>query len=133
MLIFFFYFKTVFPQSKEVRYRCLSCSYLLDAFQVESVSGSKLPTPTSCPQCQSGNFRLDFDHTLYRNYQKITLQESPGKVPAGRVPRRKDVIVGNDLIDAARPGEEVLITGVYENTYDVRLAGTYAKRRCEQM
>ena len=65
---------------------------------------------------------------MYRNYQKITLQESPGKVPAGRVPRRKDVIVGNDLIDAARPGEEVLITGVYENTYDVRLAGTYAKR-----
>ena len=64
---------------------------------------------------------------MYRNYQKITLQESPGKVPAGRVPRRKDVIVGNDLIDAARPGEEVLITGVYENTYDVRLAGKYAK------
>ena len=28
------------------------------------------------------------------------------------------------MIDAARPGEEVLITGVYENTYDVRLAGT---------
>ena len=115
---------SVFPQLKQVRYRCLGCSYLLDPFQVENINGSKLPQPTSCPQCQSGNFRLDFDHTLYRNYQKITLQESPGKVPAGRVPRRKDVIVGNDLIDAARPGEEVLITGIYENTYDVRLAGT---------
>ena len=78
------------------RYRCLSCSYLLDPFQVENVTGSKLPQPTSCPQCQGSNFRLDFDHTLYRNYQKITLQESPGKVPAGRVPRRKDVIVGKN-------------------------------------
>lgn len=115
---------SVFPQLKQVRYRCLGCSYLLDPFQVENVNGSKLPQPTSCPQCQGANFHLDFDHTLYRNYQKITLQESPGKVPAGRVPRRKDVIVGNDLIDAARPGEEVLITGIYENTYDVRLAGT---------
>ena len=115
---------SVFPQLKEVRYRCLGCQYLLDPFQVETMNGSKLPQPTSCPQCQGGNFRLDFDHTLYRNYQKLTLQESPSKVPAGRVPRRKDVIVQNDLIDAARPGEEVLITGVYENTYDVRLAGT---------
>ena len=113
---------SVFPQLKLVRYRCLGCDYLLDPFQIEG--NTQLPKPTSCPQCQGGNFRLDLDHTAYRNYQKITLQESPSKVPAGRVPRRKDVLVGNDLIDAARPGEEVLITGVYQNTYDVKLNGT---------
>ena len=115
---------SVFPQVKKVRYRCLECNYLLDPFQIEGIDVSK-SKPTSCPQCQSSSFKLDHDHAVYRNYQKITLQESPSKVPAGRVPRRKDVLVGNDLIDAARPGEEVLITGVYENTYDVKLNGTY--------
>lgn len=48
--------------------------------------------------------------TIYRNYQKLTLQESPGIVPAGRLPRYKEVILLNDLIDCARPGEEIVIT-----------------------
>ena len=49
--------------------------------------------------------------TIYRNYQKITLQESPGSVQAGRLPRHKEVILLHDLIDQARPGEEVTIVG----------------------
>lgn len=48
---------------------------------------------------------------MYQNYQKLTLQESPGTVPAGRLPRQKEVILLHDLIDCARPGEEVEITG----------------------
>ncbi len=112
---------SVFPQLKFVRWRCSSCQYLLDPQRVEGQQ--QLPKPTSCPQCQGHNLTLDINQSLYRNYQKLTLQESPSKVPAGRVPRRKDVLVGNDLIDAARPGEEVLITGIYENTYDIKLNG----------
>lgn len=49
-----------------------------------------------------------FPQTIYRNYQKLTLQESPGIVPAGRLPRYKEVILLNDLIDCARPGEEIV-------------------------
>ncbi|KAL8482703.1 hypothetical protein ACS0TY_025661 [Phlomoides rotata] len=45
--------------------------------------------------------------TIYRNYQKLTFQESPGIVPAGPLPRYKEVILLNDLIDCARPGEEI--------------------------
>ena len=48
---------------------------------------------------------------MYGNYQKLTLQESPGSVPAGRLPRHKEVILLGDLIDCARPGEEVEVTG----------------------
>lgn len=46
--------------------------------------------------------------TIYRNYQKLTLQESPGTVPAGRLPRQKDIIMTDDLIDIARPGDEIV-------------------------
>jgi len=41
--------------------------------------------------------------------------ETPGSVPPGRVPRYKDVILLGDLIDVARPGEEIDVTGVYLN------------------
>ena len=57
---------------------------------------------------------------LYRNYQKWTIQETPGTVPPGRVPRHKEVYILNDLVDTARPGDEVEITGIFKNRYDVR-------------
>ncbi|KAJ1421767.1 Nucleic acid-binding, OB-fold [Sesbania bispinosa] len=46
----------------------------------------------SCFECQSkGPFTVNIEQTIYRNFQKLTLQESPGIVPAGRLPRYKDI------------------------------------------
>jgi DNA replication licensing factor MCM2 len=56
--------------------------------------------------------------SIYRNYQKWTIQETPGSVPPGRVPRQKEIYVLNDLIDTARPGDEVEITGIFINRLD---------------
>lgn len=39
-------------------------------------------------------------------------------MPPGRVPRQKECIVLHDLVDSARPGDEVEITGIYMNRYD---------------
>lgn len=69
--------------------------------------------------CQSnGPFTVDEVNTVYRNYQKMTIQETPGTVPPGRVPRQKEVYVLNDQVDSARPGDEVEITGIYLNRFD---------------
>lgn len=57
--------------------------------------------------------QVNASQTIYKNYQKLTLQESPGSVPAGRLPRHKEVILLHDLIDCARPGEEVEVTGMH--------------------
>ena len=51
----------------------------------------------------------------------MTLQESPGSVPAGRLPRQREVILLADLIDSAKPGDEVEVTGIYRNSYDAQL------------
>jgi DNA replicative helicase MCM subunit Mcm2 (Cdc46/Mcm family) len=64
------------------------------------------------------NFFLRHYSTVYRNYQRLTLQESPGNVPAGRLPRSKEVIMLHDLIDQARPGDEIELTGVYTNNFE---------------
>ena len=57
------------------------------------------------------SLQLNVADTVYRNYQKITVQESPGTVSAGRLPRHKEVVLLHDLINRARPGEEVTVTG----------------------
>lgn len=36
-------------------------------------------------------------------------------MPAGRLPRHKEVILLHDLIDKARPGEEVDVTGTMQH------------------
>ena len=71
-----------------------------------------------------GVHQMNVQETIYRNYQKITLQESPGSVPAGRLPRHKEVVLLNDLIDQARPGEQVEITGAHRRSISP-VAGMY--------
>uniref|UniRef100_A0A175YR75 DNA replication licensing factor MCM2 n=1 Tax=Daucus carota subsp. sativus TaxID=79200 RepID=A0A175YR75_DAUCS len=109
----------VFPQLQQVKYDCNKCGMVLGPFFQNSYSEVKVG---SCPECQSkGPFTINIEQTLYRNYQKLTLQESPGIVPAGRLPRYKEVILLNDLIDCARPGEEIEVTGIYTNNFDLSL------------
>ena len=48
--------------------------------------------------------------TIYQNFQKIKIQESPSKVAAGRLPRYKDVILTGDLVDSCKPGDEIVST-----------------------
>ncbi len=109
----------VFPQLNLIKFNCIKCGFLMGPyFQTDS----KEVDPGSCPECQSaGPFRLNVQQTIYRNYQRITLQETPGSVPAGRIPRQKDIILQDDTIDTCRPGEEVEVTGIFEANYDQTL------------
>lgn len=59
--------------------------------------------------------------TAFVDFQRLTLQESPGKVPPGRPPRQREVIVTGELVDSIKPGEEVEVLGVYQTKCDVSL------------
>ncbi|KAK2741118.1 MCM DNA helicase complex subunit [Myotisia sp. PD_48] len=110
----------VFPQLKYLMFNCTKCGVTLGPFEQNSSNELKI---SFCQNCQSrGPFTLNSEKTEYRNYQKLTLQESPGTVPAGRLPRHRDVILLADLIDSAKPGDEVEITGIYRNQYDVPMS-----------
>ena len=116
----------IFPQIKLAYYDCLTCNNSLGPFRVDASfvgsaqesdgggSSSALHSPQMCGNCQqSGPFKLNPSKTQYRNYQRVTIQETPGTVPPGRVPRSKMAIFSNDLCDRARPGEEIEVSGVY--------------------
>eukprot|EP00887_Chlorella_sp_A99_P006785 scaffold2.g6785.t1 len=106
----------VYPQLSRVMFDCLKCAAVVGPYMQ---TGDKEVKPSFCPSCESkGPFQVNIKETLYRNYQKITLQESPGSVPAGRLPRSKEVILLNDLVDSVRPGEEIVLTGIYQHNYE---------------
>ena len=109
----------VFPQLKYVKFDCLKCGVVLGPYVQDSNTEVKI---SFCTNCQSkGPFKLNSEKTLYRNYQRITLQEAPGTVPAGRLPRHREVILLSDLVDVAKPGEDIEVTGIYKNNYDGNL------------
>eukprot|EP00892_Ulva_mutabilis_P011114 jgi/Ulvmu1/8375/UM042_0081.1 len=111
----------VYPQMSVLYYICRTCGNQLGPLMQSGDADVEIK-PQQCTHCESrGPFDIDQHHTVYRNYQKITLQESPGSVPSGRLPRSKNIILLNDLIDIAKPGEQVEVTGVYQHSYESAL------------
>jgi DNA replication licensing factor MCM2 len=106
----------VYPQLQAVRYDCSRCSFVIGPIMQRSDREVRV---TQCPSCQGkGPFRINMAQTEYRSHQTIVVQEPPGKVPPGRLPRSLEAILTHDLIDTARPGEHVEIIGTYKNTFD---------------
>ena len=96
----------VFPQLKYVKFDCGKCGEVLGPYFQDA---SKELRISFCSSCSSkGPFTVNSENTVYRNFQKLTLQETPGTVPAGRLPRHREVICLWDLIDSAKPGEEIV-------------------------
>lgn len=112
---------TVYPQLQMAYYVC-SCKAVQGPFRVEGVGRDAKPAePEACPNCDIPHFKLHPNLCVYRNVQRVNLQETPGSVPPGRVPRTKEVLLSDDLIDAGKPGEEVEVTGVFEHCFDASL------------
>merc|ERR1719379_2783772 len=109
-------------QVKRLYLRCAKCNFPSGPFDVVEEKDLK---PGSCIECQSkGPWRVDRQKTLYRNHQKVTLQESPSSVEPGKMPRSKEVILTGDMVDCVRPGDKMDLTAIYRCVYD---AGTNAR------
>jgi replicative DNA helicase Mcm len=72
-----------------------------------------LKTPRECPSCSSRRgFELNPKESVFIDSQRIAIQERPEELPAGQLPRQISVEFKDDVVDVARPGDRVSITGV---------------------
>lgn len=85
----------------------------------EGEMGEIIKMPITCPRCgKTGQFELIPEKTKLIDWQKVILQERPEEVPPGQLPRQLEVILEDDLVDSARPGDRVRITGILEIKQD---------------
>lgn len=56
---------------------------------------------------------MELGLSRYKDYQTLVLQEMPERARVGQLPRSIEVIVENDLVDRAKPGDRIRCIGVY--------------------
>lgn len=59
----------------------------------------------------SGKFDLVQEESVFTDWQKLRIQEHSGDIPVGSMPRSMDVILRNEIVDTAKPGDKCIFTG----------------------
>jgi len=88
-------------------------------YRVPQESG-RLTPPDKCARCMSrkAKFELIPEESEYIDFQLVGIQEKPEDLPPGQIPRVIDVGLKGDIVDAARPGDRVIVTGVLKAVHD---------------
>ena len=64
------------------------------------------------PKCTSKEFTIQPDKSRFIDFQIVRLQELPEDLPPGQLPHYIDVSIKQDLVDNARPGDRIILTGI---------------------
>ena len=74
----------------------------------------KLTTPLQCSnsKCKHKELGIEPKSSRFIDVQFVRLQELPEDLPPGQLPHYLDVTVKQDLVDNARPGDRIVLTGI---------------------
>jgi len=99
---------SVKPLLIKAAFQCRKCN----AMSYVEQAGVLMRGPGVCPHCRSKVFEFMEKQSTFMNSQEIRIQERPEDLPPGQLPRAMDIKLSEDLVDIARPGDRVSITGV---------------------
>jgi len=98
----------VLPLLIKSAYRCTSCGEMILLEQTDEF----LRVPSECPSCnRRRGFELVPRESVFIDSQRLTIQERPEELPPGQLPRQVHVELRDDIVDVARPGDRVSLTG----------------------
>lgn len=99
------------PLAKEITYKCSNDH----EFHITLEKGMTVPPLYRCgidPKCTSKDFTIQPDKSRFIDFQIARLQELPEDLPPGQLPHYVDVTIKQDLVDNARPGDRIILTGL---------------------
>ncbi|MBD3350635.1 MAG: AAA domain-containing protein [Candidatus Lokiarchaeota archaeon] len=104
----------IIPQITVATFQCPVCQTQIEIPQIETKTLIK-PRRCTNPSCKNKkNFMVVSKDSEFIDWQSIKIQELPEELKPGRVPYSVKAILTHDLVDKARPGDRVKITGIYK-------------------
>ncbi len=99
------------PLAKEITYKCSNNH----EFHITLEKGMTVPPLYRCgsdPKCTSKEFTIQPEKSRFIDFQIARLQELPEDLPPGQLPHYVDVTIKQDLVDNARPGDRIILSGI---------------------
>ena len=98
------------PLARELMYVCPEGHYT----QIILQKGMSVNAPTKCsdPKCTHRELDVKPDSSKFIDFQILRLQELPEDLPPGQLPHYIDVAIKQDLVDNARPGDRIILSGI---------------------
>ena len=124
---------SVTPLVVRATFRCPVCGELNHIEQ----SGQTIQKPQKCIACDNRKgFELVPKESLFIDSQNVNIQERPEDLPPGQLPRSIHVELKDDLVDMARPGDRITLTGFIRllpkygrggelRTFDIQVDSSY--------
>lgn len=86
----------------------------------------KYTEPIACKSSQCMNkfrWQLNVEQSEFADWQRVRVQENPSEIPSGSMPRSMDIILRNDAVEKAKPGDKAIFTGTLIVVPDVSQLG----------
>ena len=98
------------PLAKELVFACPDGH----STKVVKLRDMNVKTPVVCDNkdCKNRDFELRPEASKFIDFQILRLQELPEDLPPGQLPHYIDVTIRQDLVDSARPGDRIVLTGI---------------------
>eukprot|EP01069_Polyplicarium_translucidae_P001811 Polyplicarium_translucidae@DN1814_c0_g1_i1.p1 len=112
---------SIIPDMQVAAFRCtarhernqqdVSCDFEVNV----PLAAGEILEPLECPKCQSKfSFVMEHNRCVFGNKQLIKIQETPESIPEGETPHTVMGYAYDELVDVAKPGDRVEVTGIYK-------------------
>ena len=98
------------PLAKELIYVCPD-HHVTQRFLLQGMSVN-VPVKCDTPNCQHKDLEIKPESSTFIDFQILRLQELPEDLPPGQLPHYIDITIKQDLVDNARPGDRIILTGI---------------------
>jgi len=102
---------------KSVHYCENTKTFHFREYRDQTMGSSAVPMSSVYPtQDEKGNpLTTEYGYSVYRDHQTMSIQEMPERAPAGQLPRSIEVIMDDDLVDRAKPGDRIQLVGQFRS------------------
>eukprot|EP00954_Amorphochlora_amoebiformis_P003009 236265-Amorphochlora_amoeboformis.AAC.1 len=121
------------PELMTGSFTCAECTTAVSVVQQFKYTEPKMCLNPGCTNRK--RWRLDTQESQFCDWQKMRLQENNSEIPAGSMPRSMEVILRNEIVERAKPGDKIVVTGtliVVPNVGVLSGGSTMAVRRSNE-